>query len=79
MKNNKISGWICGLSQGERNYKINGVIYTVASRFESLQSENTIKSRFSRTITNDFIDLTDVLKKYKMVDEYVCSAAWKED
>ncbi|HZJ77995.1 MAG TPA: hypothetical protein VFD52_04255 [Clostridia bacterium] len=79
MKNNKITGWICGLSQGEQKYKINGVTYTVASRFESPQSENTIKSRFSRTITNDFIDLTDDLKIYKMADEYVCSAAGKED
>ena len=73
MKNNKITGWICGLSQGEQKYKINGVTYSVASRFESPQSKNTIKSRFSRTITNDFIDLTDDLKIYKMADEYVCS------
>lgn len=79
MKNNKITGWICGLSQGDRKYKINGVTYTVDSRFEPPQSENTIKSRFSRTITNDFIDLTDYLKKCKMADEYVCSAVREED
>ena len=79
MKNNKITGWICGLSQGERKYKINDVTYTVASHFEPPQSENTLKSRFIQTITNDFLDLTDDLKKYKMADEYVCSAAGKED
>ena len=41
--------------------------------------ENTIKSRFSRTITNDFIDLTDDLKKYKMAEEYVCSGCIASD
>ena len=79
MKNNKITSWICGLSQGERKYKINDVTYTVASRFEPFKSENTIRNRFSRTITNDFIHLTDDLKKYKMADEYVCLTAEKED
>jgi len=79
MKNNKITGWICGLSQGERKYKINGVTYTIASRFESPQSVNTIRSRLSRAITNDFIDLTGNLQKCKMADEYVCSAAGEED
>ena len=49
------------------------------SEFEPMKSENTIKSRFEKSITSDFTDLTDAILQNKMAEEYVCSAAGKED
>lgn len=75
----KTNGWICGLLPGEREYKINGVKYIVSARFESTDSENSIRSRFEKSITNEMIDLTEQASDSKMAEEYVYSAAGKED
>ena len=53
--------------------------FTVFSEFEPMKSENTIKSRFEKSITSDFTDLTDAILQNKMAEEYVCSAAGEED
>lgn len=76
---NKILNWIVGIGCGDRQYKIGGVTYTVSSRFEPTCSENKINDRIKRTIISDFATLTLIEPKYKMADEYVCSAAGKED
>jgi hypothetical protein len=44
-----------------------------------MKSENTIKSRFEKSITSDFTDLTGEIFEDTMAEEYVCSAAEKED
>ena len=79
MCKSKIDGWICGLVQGEREYRINNVNFIVESRFEPVDSDNTVKDRFSRTITSDFIPLTGIYERCKIAEEYVCSAAGKEN
>ena len=78
MHKSKIDGWICGLAQGISQYRINNVNFVVDSRFEPVDSETTIKDRFNRTITSDFIPLTEKTEPCKMEAEYVCSAAGKE-
>ena len=55
------------------------VTFTVFSEFEPMKSENTIKSRFEKSITSDFTDLADEIFEDTMAEEYVCSAAGKED
>ena len=60
-------------------YKIGNVTFTVFSEFEPMKSENTIKSRFEKSITSDFTDLTGEIFEDTMAEEYVCSAAGKED
>lgn len=77
---NKRTNWIVGISNGNSHeYKIGNVTFTVLSEFEPMKSENTIKSRFEKSITSDFTDLTDAILQNKMAEEYVCSTAGKED
>ena len=71
---------IVGISDGKAHeYKIGNVTFTVFSEFEPMKSENTIKSRFEKSITSDFTDLTGEIFEDTMAEEYVCSAAGKED
>ena len=76
---NKMTGWICGLLPGEREYRLNNVTYFVSARFEGRDSENSIRSRFERIISNDLVDLKDQMPDRTMAEEYVYSAAGKED
>ena len=77
---NKRTNWIVGISDGNpHKYKIGNVTFTVFSEFEPMKSENTIKSRFEKSITSDFTDLTDAILQNKMAEEYVCSTAGEED
>ena len=77
---NKRTNWIVGISDGKAHeYKIGNVTFTVLSEFEPMKSENTIKSRFEKSITSDFTDLTDEIFEDTMAEEYVCPAAGKED
>lgn len=75
----KIDGWICGLGQGKSEYKLGNVRFTVESRFEPFDSDTTIKDRFRRTITSGFVPLTEISEPCKIAEEYVCSAAGKEN
>ena len=77
---NKRTNWIVGISNGNSHeYKIGNVTFTVLSEFEPMKSENTIKSRFEKSITSDFTDLTGEIFEDTMAEEYVCSTAGKED
>ena len=78
MKNQ--TNWIVGISDGNpHEYKIGNVTFTVFSEFQPKISGVTIKTRFERTITDDFTDLTDEIFEDTMAEEYVCPAAGKED
>lgn len=71
-----------GLGSTEDNeYKIGNVNFTVKSRFQKFELKNveTISDRMKRIVTSDFIDLTDKSPPSTMAEEYVCSAAGKED
>ena len=77
---NKRTNWIVGISFGKAHeYKSGIVTVTEISEFEPMKSENTIKSRFEKSITSDFTDLTDEIFEDTMAEEYVCPAAGKED
>ena len=77
---NNRTNWIVGISDGKAHeYKIGNVTFTVFSEFEPMKSENTIKSRFERSLTGDFTDLTDAILQNKMAEEYVCPTAGEED
>ena len=76
----KMDGWICGLMpEGKREYHLNGVKYIVSARFENPDSENSLRSRFEEAITNEMIDLMEKPPDSKMAEEYVYSAAGKEE
>ncbi len=79
MNSVKRDGWICRLLPEKREYRINGVTYIVAARFEKSDSENSIRSRFERIINNEMIDLTTEPPCDKIVEENVYSAAGKEE
>ncbi len=76
----KQTNWIVGISDGKAHeYKIGNVTFTVFSEFEPMKSENTIKSRFEKSIKRDFTDLTGEIFDAKMAEEYVYPTAGKED
>lgn len=75
----ELRNWIVGIGGGERKYRINNITYVVSSRFEPPKYQSTMKDRFRRSITSDFVPLTLPPAVDKMADEYVCSAAGKED
>ena len=79
MRKSKINAWICGLAQGKSEYKFNNVNFIVESRFDPFDSDTTIKDRFGRAITSDFIPLTDILGCSKIAEEYVCSGCVASD
>ena len=77
---NNRTNWIVGISDGKAHeYKIGNVTFAVLSEFQPKISGVTIKNRFERTITGDFTDLTGEIFEDTMAEEYVCSAAGKED
>ncbi len=75
-----MNNWIIGISDGKpHEYKIGNVTFEVSSVFEPTKNKTTIKNRFERTLTNDFVDLTGKIINSKIGSEYVCSTAGKED
>lgn len=73
------SNWIIGLPQGEREYKIGGVTYRVASVFVPRSSAVTMQERLEHSISSSFTPLTAAIPSVMMTGENVCSAAGKED
>ena len=79
-----MSNWIVGFGSEDHEYVINGVKYIVGSKFQKSNfkepAENTLlSSRIEKYLTNDFADLTANISTNKISNEYVCSAAGKED
>ncbi len=72
-------GWIIGVIQAEHSYHLNGVNYTVQSRFEPPKEGRSVRSAFQKMISGDMVDLMNLAEDDKLSYEYVCSAAGKED
>ena len=72
-------GWLVPLIPVWRKYKIHDVTYVVSSRFEPVESENTVYSRFQDVISSDMVDLQKLTSSATMEEECVYSAAEKED
>ena len=79
-----MSHWIIGFGSEDHESVINGVKYIVGSKFQKANlkepAENTLlSSRIEKYLTNDFADLTANISTNRISNEYVCSAAGKED
>ena len=72
-------GWIIGVIQAEHSYHLNGVSYTVQSRFEPPKEGRSVRSAFQKMISGDMINLMNQAEDDKLSTEYVCSAAGEED
>ena len=72
-------GWVVGVIQGEHEYCINGVIYTVGAIFEPRNEGRSVRHAVEHIISGDMIDLMDLAEDDKLSSEYVCSAAGEED
>ena len=76
-----MGNWIIGLGAVEHEYKIGDVTYIVTSHFaKPTDTEKlTITDRMKSFVGGDFADLTADMDSATINDEYVCSAAGKED
>ena len=64
-------------SSGESRYKINNMTYLVGVKFE--ETGQSIRTRFAHLFASDMTNLTNLLPGDTMAEEYVHSAAGKED
>ncbi len=75
--------FIVGIGCGEHSYTINGVKYTVSSRFAPTRiagkRELTLSDKLQSFIGSGFAKLTIPGQTDRMGDEYACSAAGEED
>ena len=75
--------FIVGIGCGEHRYTINGVKYTVSSRFAPTRiagkRELTLSDKLQSFIGSGFAKLTIPGQTDRMGDEYACSAAGEED
>ena len=76
--------FIEGFGSNINEYTINGVRYTVESRYEPVNFKNTDKNtkldnRIKKYIASDFADLSSMKAADKIKTEYACSAAGKEN
>ena len=65
--------------QGNHEYRINGVTYTVGSKFEPPREGRPVQHAIEHMISCDMIDLMEQANKGKIHSEYVCSAAGEEE
>ena len=71
---------IAGLGEKPREYHINGVRYTVETRFEDCRKSTvTLSDRIGKHIGSGLTDLTAGGTTDNIEADYVCSAAGKED
>ena len=76
--------FIVGFGSNINEYVINGVRYTVESRYQPVDFKNADKNtkldnRIKKYIASDFADLPPMKAADKIKIEYVCSAVGKED
>lgn len=76
-----MNNWIVGLGLNEQSYKIGDVTYIVSPRFAkpTEADKSTISDRIKNYIGGNFADLTADISTDTISNEYVCSAAGKED
>ena len=65
--------------QGNHEYRINGVTYTVGSKFELPREGRPVQHAIEHMISCDMIDLMEQAEGGKIHSEYVCSAAGEEE
>lgn len=72
--------WFTSLFDGEQTYEVNGVRYTVESKFKPFPEEEqqTMRDRMEKVLRSDFTDLTDFDEPDILEAEDVCSAVRKE-
>ena len=76
--------FIVGFGSNINEYVINGVRYTVESRYQPVDFKNAdtntkLDNRIKKYIASDFADLPPMKAADKIKIEYVCSAVGKED
>ena len=64
--------------QGNHEYRINGVTYTVGSKFEPPREGRPVQQAIEHMISCDMVDLMEQAESGKIHSEYVCSAAGEE-
>ena len=76
-----MSNWIVGLGLEKHSYKIGDVTYVVSPHFAKPTKEDklTFSDRVKNFIGGDFAELTTNISTNRISNEYVCSAAGKED
>ena len=76
--------YIVGFGYESNEYTVNGVKYTVESKFvptdfKNMNNNTTMDNCFEKYLKSDFADLPSVESGGKITAEDVCSAAGKED
>ncbi len=71
----KRTGFICPIPKNNSKYEVNGVKYTVSSRFVKNLNYDCISEKIERYIKSDFAHLTDYTKKDILSNEYICQTA----
>ena len=72
-------GWIIGVIQGNHEYRINGVTYTVGAKFEPPREGRPVQQVIEHMISCNMIDLIGRAEGGKIHSEYVRSAAGEEE
>lgn len=78
----KTRRWFHTLGKKPRCYRVNDVTYIVTSKFERNGTEHTMQTRVAEAIKNDMVEFPQLQPEEKtciLNEEYVCSAAGKED
>ena len=80
---NSETAFIVGIGHDEQAYTVNGVRYTVASRYLPVDyhrdDQQTLSHCLRHYIGSDFADLSAFMEEGMLTGEDVCSAAGKED
>ena len=75
--------FIVGIGHDEQEYTVNGVRYTVASRYVPVDyhrdDQQTLSQCLRHYIGSDFADLSAFTEEAMLMGEDACSAAGKED
>ena len=64
---------ICTLVHGEREYHVNGVVYSVEARYDPPCDRSTMLDKFKKSISSAFIQLPGGGSDDIIASEYVCS------
>ena len=80
---NSETAFIVGIGHDEQEYTVNGVRYTVASRYVPVDyrrdDNQTLSHCLRHYIGSDFADLSVFTEEGMLTGEDACSAAGKED
>ena len=74
-----ISRYFVGFGLKKRDYVINGIRYSVTSRFMPPENKTTLTDKVKNYLDSDFADLTNTINSNTLTNDYVCSTVRKED